>query len=277
VSASASAGSFAAIAARTVSWRHAVLGADEDLGVSVGLADELLGPLGGEHDERRTAGAVRTGELRGADDRHLVRLAARQHGAGVARGQTGLVRRTLVEDDFTGGLRWPPLVQLERVELLVAHPVGADGWRTVAADRLAGLVEELREAGHPRGCGRDPVRLADNIEQCGVELGPVAAELRFDAAHHAVRVAVDVREKLVEGLADGVGEDEGAAHEGDAEEDGEAGGEESELAGEEGLDRCPEHAAQTSRVLMRSRTRSAVGAVISSTALPSARNTTRSA
>src|SRR5439155_11531191 len=87
----------------------------------------------------------------------------------------------------------------------------------------------------------------------------------------------DLLEQSVERRVHRVGEHVGAGHEADAEHDRQRCQQQPELVGENALERGPPHSYDPPSDFIRSSTRSAVGAVISSTTRPSPRNTTRSA
>ncbi len=95
------------------------------------------------------------------------------------------------------------------------------------------LVDEL-------GVGLDaPLRLLDAVDlvdrrderrvESSTLVTDLAGERRFAADVH-VSAGVDVREQMIERLADGVGEHERARHERNAEQYGDAGGQEAQLA-----------------------------------------------
>ena len=110
-----------------------------------------------------------------------------------------------------------------------------------------------------------PSTAADPVEGGGVDplpdLALEGALHRRRPAHDDVDALVGVLEDAVEGLAHGVGEDQGAGHEGHAEDDGEAGEDEAQLVGPQALPGEPEHGPYLPNVFMRSRTASAVGSL----------------
>jgi hypothetical protein len=123
-----------------------------------------------------------------------------------------------------------PLDEGPGVELLVLGPVDTDGRRTGPRipDGLPLLVDDLGEAPDVAGRDGDPVDAGDLVDQRGVDPASQLAEAvgvveRCLGPHHRVGVGERVREQVVEGLGDGVGEDERAGDERHAQRDRQAG------------------------------------------------------
>ena len=134
----------------------------------------------------------------------------------------------------SGGL---PIRDLEAVQLLGVDPVSAQGGRAHlrVADGIAVLVDELRVAADVGFGDVDAVNVRHRVEERGVDPPALFDLLRVSnaafGAHDGVGVLVDVREQVIEGLLDGVGQHERPRHEGHAQHDSEGGRQETELVG----------------------------------------------
>ena len=138
-----------------------------------------------------------------------------------------------VDDDLVGGLRGRPSARWYGLSVVVGRPSWRRGRRTVAAERLAVLADELAEARTRRARRRRRRRPAatwsTSDSSSGAAGGSLADVDGAEAADHDVGAGVGVGEEVVEGCLHGVAEDERAGQEGDAEDDGEEGGDEARL------------------------------------------------
>jgi hypothetical protein len=264
--------------------RRPVPGDDVDL-VELALAvEQALCRLEIEGRHRRAADRRPRGQLDHA--RQAVRIDAhRGHDPDlVADLQARLLDRVGVDHDLVALVR-SLAGELERADVRV--PRRADRRRATPRDHLVRpRIDHLREAAHA------PVRgghVRDRLDVRQDLLGDRVALLRAAPAaprpdvvervlglHDHVGPREDVAEEIVERGEGGVGEHERAGDEPDAQDDRDRREEQSQLPGEEALERGAPH-RQASSDFIRSRTRSVVGSRISSTTCPSARNTIRSA
>ncbi|HEV8528745.1 MAG TPA: hypothetical protein VGS60_14540 [Actinomycetes bacterium] len=264
--------------------RHALIGHRGDAVELPRLGDELLSGVGGEEHIGGTARTVRVPKFGDTGELQVLRWALGQHGYGVAYVEARIVGTLLVDDDLIVGAGWPPRHDHERVEIRGLIPVAPKGRRAGlgVAHRVAVLVDDAGVAlDDPLG-RRHPVDPSDGVDERRVDSSAHIASTLGVAeggllTGYGVGALVDVSEQVVEGLADGVSKHERARHEGDAEHYRQCGDRQAGLVCEKSLDGDPEHADQSSNFFRRSSTVAEVGFGISSTSLPSARNSTRSA
>jgi hypothetical protein len=226
--------------------------ADEVDGVGQALrAEHLVGPGRLHGREPGAEQAVGRAEGEHADDLDVAPAADGDHLGPVAGREPEVVGGPPVDGHLAGTGRGPAPLERRRVEPLVDGPVDPEQRRPGGRHGLALLVEELgvpaqlrSDRVHPLDRGqlgrqrqRDPTAAGD----------PAEARLQTGGGpHRHVDLRAHALEQLVDGRAQGVGDDERPDHEPHAEHHGEGGAHEAQLVRQQRPDAEGEH-RRTSR------------------------------